>query len=62
MCVLARMLVCGTHSHFLMMTEKSMFALHTPDSPVLPPQWNDCGKTKKEMSKVKDELLKELVS
>lgn len=35
----------------LMMREESVFALHTPDSPDLPPQWNDCGKIKKEQSK-----------
>lgn len=44
-----------TNSHILLfiflMTEKGMFALHIPDSQILPPQRNDWGKVKKEMSK-----------
>lgn len=36
---------------YLMMREESVFALRTPDSPDLPPQWNDCSKIKKEQSK-----------
>lgn len=31
-----------------------MFALHVPDSQILPPQWNDRGKEKKESSKEKE--------
>lgn len=33
---------------YVTMTERGMFALHTPDSPILPPQWNDSGNKKKE--------------
>ena len=41
-----------TFSFFIfLMTEKGMFALHIPDSQILPPQRNDWGKVKKEMSK-----------
>lgn len=46
----------------MMMTEKkSVFALHTPDSQSLPPQRSDCGKLEEEVSKARDEMLKELV-
>lgn len=41
--------------------KKSVFALHTPDSQSLPPQRSDCGKLEEEVSKARDEMLKELV-
>lgn len=33
---------------YLTMRERGIFALHTLDSLILPPQWNDCGKKTKE--------------
>lgn len=41
--------------------KKSVFALHTPGSQSLPPQRSDCGKLEEEVSKARDEMLKELV-
>lgn len=45
----------------LMMKKEGMFVLHIPDSQILPPQWIDCGKVKREMSTEKETLVQELV-
>lgn len=39
-----------------------MFVLHIPDSQILPPQWIDCGKVKRETGKEKEKPVEELVS
>lgn len=57
MCLHVCLSVTHVHTHFsflfLTMKEKGIFVLHIPDSQILPPQWIDCGKVKRETSKEK---------